>query len=31
MDLDERRLWVADGNPCAAPYRERDLSTLFRE
>jgi isopenicillin-N N-acyltransferase-like protein len=29
MDLDERRLWVADGNPCAAPYRERDLSTLF--
>jgi isopenicillin-N N-acyltransferase-like protein len=31
MDLDERRLWVADGNPCAAPYRERDLSTLFTE
>ena len=29
MDLDERRLWVADGNPCSAPYLEQDLSGLF--
>jgi isopenicillin-N N-acyltransferase-like protein len=24
MDLDERILWLADGNPCEAPYRELD-------
>jgi isopenicillin-N N-acyltransferase like protein len=29
MDLDERRLWVANGNPCAAPYAEHDLRALF--
>jgi isopenicillin-N N-acyltransferase-like protein len=26
MDLDEQRMWVADGNPCTAPYRELDYS-----
>jgi isopenicillin-N N-acyltransferase like protein len=29
MDLDKRRLWLADGNPCAAPYRELDLGDLL--
>jgi isopenicillin-N N-acyltransferase-like protein len=24
MDLDERRMWVADGRPCKAPYEELD-------
>ena len=22
MDLDERRMWLSDGQPCSAPYRE---------
>jgi isopenicillin-N N-acyltransferase like protein len=26
MDLDARRMWVSDGNPCAAAYRELDYS-----
>jgi isopenicillin-N N-acyltransferase-like protein len=26
MDLDERRLWLADGNPCREPYRELDYA-----
>ena len=26
MDLDEKRMWVADGNPCTNPYRELDYS-----
>ncbi len=26
MDLDAQRMWVTDGNPCAAPYRELDYS-----
>lgn len=30
MDLDRRRLWLADGNPCEAPYREIDLMDLLR-
>jgi isopenicillin-N N-acyltransferase like protein len=29
MDLDERRLWLANGNPCATPYAEHDLRGLF--
>jgi isopenicillin-N N-acyltransferase-like protein len=29
MDLDERRMWVADGRPCAAPYRELDYSDVL--
>ncbi len=28
MDLNARRLWLAAGNPCQAPYRELDLSWL---
>ena len=26
MDLDARRLWLADGHPCTTPYRELDYS-----
>ncbi len=29
MDLDERRMWVADGHPCTNPYRERDYSDFL--
>jgi isopenicillin-N N-acyltransferase-like protein len=29
MDLDARRIWVADGRPCTTPYRELDYSTLL--
>jgi isopenicillin-N N-acyltransferase-like protein len=29
MDLDARRLWVADGNPCTHPYRELDYSDFL--
>ncbi len=29
MDLDERRLWLADGHPCTAPYRELDVGALL--
>jgi isopenicillin-N N-acyltransferase-like protein len=24
MDLDVKRMWVAEGHPCTAPYRELD-------
>jgi isopenicillin-N N-acyltransferase-like protein len=26
MDLDARRMWLADGHPCTTPYRELDYS-----
>lgn len=26
MDLDTKRMWVADGHPCTSPYRELDYS-----
>jgi isopenicillin-N N-acyltransferase-like protein len=26
MDLDVKRMWVADGHPCTSPYRELDYS-----
>jgi hypothetical protein len=29
-DVDERRMWVASGNPCENPYEEIDLSALRR-
>src|SRR5581483_715038 len=29
MDLDERRMWVADGHPCTAPYRELDYASFL--
>ena len=29
MDLGERRMWLADGQPCRTPYRELDYSTLL--
>jgi isopenicillin-N N-acyltransferase-like protein len=29
MDLDERILWLADGNPCEAPYRELDYADFL--
>jgi hypothetical protein len=29
MDLGERRLWLADGQPCQTPYRELDYGTLL--
>jgi isopenicillin-N N-acyltransferase like protein len=29
MELEDRRLWIAAGNPCTTPYREHDLSGLF--
>jgi isopenicillin-N N-acyltransferase-like protein len=29
MDLDEQRLWLADGNPCETPYRELDYSEFL--
>lgn len=29
MDLDARRMWLADGNPCTAAYRELDYSGLL--
>jgi len=28
MDLNARRLWLATGNPCQAPYEELDISWL---
>ena len=30
-DLDERRLWLSDGNPCESRYRELDLSGLLTD
>jgi hypothetical protein len=29
MDLDERRMWLADGRPCTAPYRELDYGSFL--
>jgi isopenicillin-N N-acyltransferase-like protein len=29
MDLEARRMWLADGHPCTAPYRELDYSTFL--
>lgn len=29
MDLDERRMWVADGPPCTTPYRALDYAELL--
>lgn len=31
MDLDERRVLVADGHPCTVPYRELDVGDLLRK
>jgi isopenicillin-N N-acyltransferase like protein len=29
MDLDARRIWVADGHPCTTPYRELETGSLL--
>jgi len=29
MDLDAKRIWVADGHPCTVPYRELELGALL--
>lgn len=29
MDLDARRMWLADGHPCTSPYRELDYSSFL--
>ncbi len=29
MDLDERRMWVAEGHPCTEPYREIDYASFL--
>lgn len=29
MDLDERRMWLADGRPCTAPYEELDYGDFL--
>jgi len=29
MDLGERRLWLADGQPCQTQYRELDYGTFL--
>jgi isopenicillin-N N-acyltransferase-like protein len=29
MDLTAGRMWIADGNPCSAPYRELDYSAFL--
>jgi isopenicillin-N N-acyltransferase-like protein len=29
MDLDDARIWVADGRPCTAPFRELDVGGLL--
>lgn len=31
MDLDERRMWLADGHPCTTPYRELEVGELLRK
>jgi hypothetical protein len=28
-ELEERRMWVAPGNPCETPYEEIDLAGLL--
>jgi isopenicillin-N N-acyltransferase-like protein len=29
MDLDARRMWLAEGRPCTAPYRELDYTDFL--
>ncbi len=29
MDLEARRMWVTDGNPCSVPYRELDYADFL--
>jgi isopenicillin-N N-acyltransferase-like protein len=29
MDLDRRRMWIADGHPCTSPYRELDYGEFL--
>lgn len=29
MDLDAKRMWVSDGNPCTSPYRTLDYSAFL--
>jgi isopenicillin-N N-acyltransferase-like protein len=29
MDLDAERMWISDGNPCTAPYRELDYADFL--
>ena len=29
MDLDAKRMWVADGHPCTSPYRELDYAEFL--
>jgi hypothetical protein len=29
MDLDTRRMWLADGLPCQTPYRELDYADFL--
>jgi isopenicillin-N N-acyltransferase like protein len=29
MDLDRRRMWLADGHPCTTPYRELDYARFL--
>ncbi len=29
MDLDARRMWIADGQPCTNTYRELDYSAFL--
>jgi isopenicillin-N N-acyltransferase like protein len=29
MDLEDARMWVADGRPCTAPFRELDVASLL--
>jgi isopenicillin-N N-acyltransferase-like protein len=29
MDLNARKLWLADGPPCTTPYRELDYADLL--
>jgi isopenicillin-N N-acyltransferase like protein len=31
MDLDEQRIWLADGHPCTTPYRELEVGELLRK
>lgn len=31
MNLDERRIWLADGHPCTMPYRELEVGELLRK
>jgi isopenicillin-N N-acyltransferase-like protein len=31
MDLNDRRMWLADGHPCSTVYREIDYQALLKE